>query len=350
MEKKKNEITYIKFNNSKIEYLLNNMKIKILLEILNFITKDNIKDFYILFLFFNKDTKDTKDAKDATKDTTKDYIKKMYIEQYKDDYNDILSEFDYIIFIILFRISIDNISSVSDVIINRKIDEIVDSYINNNNSKLNTYYKNIVKIYIKYYEMQYNLTKTTDEYKNKIYLETIKIIKYLFLTTYIDINNTYALYCINIYLYYMKKFTNDNKDDTININNKKREILVLLARLLLQTNTFYLNNYTNYLQINYKNDDKSLKNNESILKEITSKISFNDFIELKEKFYEDNTNCTNYKQIIFKTRTTNILFHKLFKKGGDNFTLKDPTYILHYIPMNNCKRNKLIKFIKENLK
>jgi hypothetical protein len=103
-----------------------------------------------------------------------------------------------------------------------------------NNTSIKDEYNNLID--------KYNIKKITyDNYDNNIKKKFKKIIQAIFLTNYIDINNIYAITCINIYLYHTKT------DKSYNIYH----LNALIARLLLLTNTFYLNNYTNYLRISY---------------------------------------------------------------------------------------------------
>ena len=126
--------------------------------------------------------------------------------------------------------------------------------------------------------------KITDKNAINIILKNLRLIlKSIFLTNYIDINNTYAMTCLNIYLY-----------ETYN-NKKSRfyAMVILIARLLLQTNTFYLNNYTTYLRMSYNDiipkftfDDLKIKdiiNNQELNKKLNKCFLtlFNDFNNVK---------------------------------------------------------------------
>ena len=103
-----------------------------------------------------------------------------------------------------------------------------------NNTNIKDEYKNLID--------KYNIKKINyDNYDNNIKKKFKKIIQAIFLTNYIDINNIYTITCINIYLYHTKT---NNSYNIYYLN-------ALIARLLLLTNTFYLNNYTNYLRISY---------------------------------------------------------------------------------------------------
>jgi hypothetical protein len=194
---------------------------------------------------------------------------------------------------------------------------------------------------------------------NKKYLKYLKIIlKSIFLTNYIDINNIYAITCINIYLFKMNIY-NENKDKyKYNENDKINIILTLLARLTLLTNVFYLNNYTNYLGITFNKDaskDNISDNLIDIFKKIISNITYEKFKEFKKLCYI--TEPSNEEDEINFINEDDTFVEYNFKggKSPDDFLdksklyLNDPTYLLNYIPMNNSKRNKLTEFIQKEI-
>jgi hypothetical protein len=328
-------ISYIKFNNNSVNFLLNKMKIKLFLEVMNFIDTNDINNFALLFIFFNKDVKkfvkyhyifnnlpsddmniknilfpnyesylieytineleildklnsldelkrlDTYDKviKDKTKDELNiiDDILNSYVSTYNNFLTNNLDKFEYILFIIIYE----------TIITKEKLDNILEKYIDKS-LKLYNYYLNLLKSY-KYGYDYFKLDKLTLKIKSNIK----KIIKYIFLTNYIDINNTYTIYCINIYLYEMKKL------------NKTKEtiIITLLARLLLQTNTFYLNNYTNYLNIDFSIDDEDI-DDKSFIENIDTKNkdTINELINkyINEKYKIENITDYDINEIFIK--------------------------------------------------
>jgi hypothetical protein len=311
------------------------MKIKLFLEVMNFIDTNDINNFALLFIFFNKDVKkfvkyhyifnnlpsddmniknilfpnyesylieytineleildklnsldelkilDTYDKviKDKTKDELNiiDDILNSYVSTYNNFLTNNLDKFEYILFIIIYE----------TIITKEKLDNILEKYIDKS-LKLYNYYLNLLKSY-KYGYDYFKLDKLTLKIKSNIK----KIIKYIFLTNYIDINNTYTIYCINIYLYEMKKL------------NKTKEtiIITLLARLLLQTNTFYLNNYTNYLNIDFSIDDEDI-DDKSFIENIDTKNkdTINELINkyINEKYKIENITDYDINEIFIK--------------------------------------------------
>jgi hypothetical protein len=327
------DISLINLNTDTIDFLLNKMKIKIYLEILNFInTEDNYLYFTHLFIYFFKEFKDLHkifyidkiinnktpnyqelnkmlnlNRNSSTFKTLKTEINKINeiiknndiitkdIQPYLDNN---LDKLDYNIFILLCDIISDKNEFTID-----KVIRIISKYVNikefyqkylyqkylyqkflyniREDDKYNQfkYHKDLIHIYM----YSYNLITNNNLITKKEYLRVIKIIlKCIFLTNYIDINYSYAMTCINIYLYKMHELS------VINNNNKNKAliILALLARLLLQTNTFYLNNYTNYLQIQTSNIRYTNKNiNIEKIKEI---IEYQEGVDTKYEIFISN--------------------------------------------------------------
>jgi hypothetical protein len=175
---------------------------------------------------------------------------------------------------------------------------------------------------------------------NKILKNLKLILKSIFLTNYIDINNIYAITCLNIYLY------KTNKSSV----NKIKEIVILLGRLLLLTNVFYLNNYTKYLRIsynNYKLPDYKLEKNE--FKETFDKEQLTIFLNKSLKDIIDNINKKEYDKLSsnlnFSLQTIIFLiFNKEYYENNENNEnnekIKINKYILTLININ--------KYILEN--
>ena len=390
-DEKINFIEYDRINKKISESICYNMNIYIFLEIYDFINKDDNYDYFkiLFFIFINKinplrdilyiyyKLKDANDSSDSNliinlnklikdnvdfsekieeiKASIHDYENKqaIYTENYLDNN---LINIDYIFFIILYEIK------------NKKkqlsTEDIIKKYYENTESDI---YKKTYNIIDTYY-ITYNIICNDIYDKEKYLLLMITIIKSIFLTNYIDIQNTYAITCINIYLYEINELEKETINEMDKKNKKAHIILKLLARLLLVTNTFYLNNYTNYLLKNYNDiskSDKSINNFIDIFKNIISKVESSNFIEFKELFYKeeicDDNHNHNDKQIEYITietiDTSNItirLHNDLIMNGGtmeNNEELKfnNPTYLLNYIPMNSCKRKKLITFITAEL-
>jgi hypothetical protein len=384
-----NYINYIKDIQSEeiSETICNNMKIYIFLEIYDFIIKDdNYEYFKILFFNFIKKIKPIKELlyindeyyRNSTtnienldnkilldkllenidkNDYYKILIKELHeiistnsslsidfntYDKYKNIYyNKKLGEFDYITFLIIYELLNQNDTTRND----NKI--ILKYYTNNINNLLNVYYLlylNFNKIYNK------------EQYLSHI----IKILKCVFLTNYIDIKNIYAITCLNIYLYEIDELnTKDKKEKEIYNDKKAQIILKLLARLLLVTNTFYLNNYTNTLIRNY--DTSSINNFIKIFNTIISKVELNNFFDFKKSFYDDTKSCTDDKPIEYILDEDIIItnkFHQDLIRGGqlldienyeDELTINNPTYLLNHTPMNYCKLMKLNEFIDKEL-
>jgi hypothetical protein len=262
------KISLIDLNNDTIEFLCNKMKIKIYLEIINFINKDNNYEYFkLLFINF---IKEFKIIKDFLYISTNIYINNSF-ELNLDDDNELSS---LITKIEVYNLSIDDDTIKKNINYYKKYNNleyiiflIYHDYIINTYQTDTNYYKlpSIINKYIlkdvnNYYANDslyyiYTYIKINEKISKETYLLHMnKIIQCIFLTNYIDIKNTYAITCINIFLYKMY-ILNENK--TLDENKKKEEkakiILTLLSRLLLQTNTFYLNNYTNFLRIKSPN-------------------------------------------------------------------------------------------------
>ena len=156
-----------------------------------------------------------------------------------------------------------------------------------NNTNIKDEYNNLIDKYnIK--EINYH------NYDNNIKKKFKKIIQAIFLTNYIDINNIYTITCINIYLYHTKT---NNSYNIYYLN-------ALIARLLLLTNTFYLNNYTNYLRISYnKKKDISFLDDYRFIINIKYDLLINHLNEYLMKIVEqfnifENTEYIDYYSII----------------------------------------------------
>ena len=396
----------ISLNNESVDFLCNKMKIDIYLEILKFI--DDIKDnnnLYILFMFL--DDKINKAIKNyymyiclsnykinvfkyhsmftLFTDNIKDYniteIEELinlnyeneneYNKNIYDNYREFIenyienNKFDYILFIIIYEII--KLNFIVDFANNK-------ANINYIKDKIKKYFDNEVLIdhytylsisYIYGYNYLITLFDYNDNEKDIYFLKIKDIIKYIFLTNYINIDNTYAMICINIYLYQLNEL-----GSSITIKEKEKIIITLLSRLLLQTNTFYLNNYTNYLNIDNstENPEPKIDNFITIFKTIINKISYQqlkNFINKLNSFTDcdsDDIKFITNSEIEFKlyggvgnqylpslkTIAEDIIEIEKIEKIENKLSFKDPTYLLNYIPMNYCKRNKLIIFINQN--
>ena len=279
------EISLINLNNDTIEFLCNRMKIKIYLEIMNFINdNDNYTYFKILFINFIpifKKLKEFYHIYHKSSDEIKESIQFSFtseITTYKDlitkfntfekdklqinitNYSGLVSDakvdinLEYIIFLIVYDyITTYNTSSsvgydlLSVYIYNKyKMPTVIETTLKS--SDILKYYIDLSFYYIKVYNSIHELIP-----KKNYLLYMQKIIRCIFLSNYIDIKNTYAMTCINIFLYKMHELEKETINEMDKKDKKAKIILTLLARLLLQTNTFYLNNYTNYLHIKYYN-------------------------------------------------------------------------------------------------
>jgi hypothetical protein len=410
------DIDKISLNNETVDFLCNKMKIDIYLEILKFI--DDIKDnnnLYILFMFldekineaiknyymyiclinYKKDLLDFRSMNTYSTgvrfgiiiDNIKDYNiteienlinliyenKNEYDKKIYDKYREFIenyienNKFDYILFIIIYEII--KLNLIVDFANNRpnfnknifNIKDIIKKYFDN--ELLIDHYTYLSISYI--YGYNYLITLFNNNERDIYFLKIKDIIKYIFLTNYINIDNTYAMICINIYLYQLNEL-----GSSITIKEKEKIIITLLSRLLLQTNTFYLNNYTNYLNIdNYtENPEPKIDNFITIFKTIINKISYQ---QLKN-FINKLNSLTDCDSDDIKFITNSEIEFKLYGGFGsqhlkpletieeisediieieeieNKLSFKDPTYLLNYIPMNYCKRNKLIIFINEN--
>ena len=284
------EISLINLNNDTIEFLCNRMKIKIYLEIMNFINdNDNYTYFKILFInfipifkklkeFYHIYHKSSDEIKESIQFSISSFTSKITT------YNDLITKFntfekdklqinitnysglvsdakvdinlEYIIFLIVYDyITTYNTSSsveydqLSVYIYNKyKMPTGIETNTTLKSSDILKYYIDLSFYYIKVYNSIHELIP-----KKNYLLYMQKIIRCIFLSNYIDIKNTYAMTCINIFLYKMHELEKETINEMDKKDKKAKIILTLLARLLLQTNTFYLNNYTNYLHIKYYN-------------------------------------------------------------------------------------------------
>ena len=385
--------SYIKFNNNTVDFLLNKMKIKIFLEIMNFIdTDDNINDFLILSILFNERIKkfikhyyvcnyhvrinndvnninniityvydnlfdnsnilsdynfsaldniasaktiddfinlipeNKKQIAETTRITKYDALNiSEYLKIVENFEEDNLDKFEYILFILLYQypeLSI-NTNDVYTLYIQNYIDKSL---------KLHDYYIELFKSYLYGYKYLKFLIESSSE-EDKIFLDKIKLdikklIKYIFLTNYIDINYTYAIYCINIYLYEINQINQINKDDINYKANKSRIIITLLARLLLQTNTFYLNNYTNYLNIKFSIQENKIP----YISELLTNENIQDLIIKKCKI---NNDIIKYIIITYPYLTYDKNFLSHFNESNIKYIIKDENKITDKITDND---------------
>ena len=401
------DISLINLNTDTIEFLLNKMKIKIYLEILNFInTEDNYLYFTHLFIYFFKEFKDLhkifyifyiaeiinntplayqefnnevvnlnrnsstfktlktlkKEINEINEIINKNDIIKIDIQSYL---NDNLDKLDYNIFILLCdiisdkrKLTIDKVIHIISKYVNIK--ELYQKFLYNKireDDKYNQYkyHKDLIHVYM----YTYNLITNNNLITKKEYLRVIKIIlKCIFLTNYIDINYSYAMTCINIYLYKMHELSVNNNNN----NNKALIILALLARLLLQTNTFYLNNYTNYLQIQTSNIRYTNKNID--IEKIKEIIEYQQTEDDDENYDSFISNIQYVLKTYYNIDTHDIIendmkqFIYIINKNINNFNnLKQLILlilVLKYISINIDERYKnlqeqIITFI-ENIK
>jgi hypothetical protein len=373
------------------EYLCNKMKIFIFFEIINFIKKDNNYEYFkLLFFSFNNNL-----------NNVRNFYYNYYnpINNIRNDYNIYNKNKTYIFSDNLFddivefkNNSDDNIITMNELfelkpelqedITNFKLDYITFIILNNiyNIQKDIQKIKNIITSYIpnEYIDLYLRIDtyrilfyNHNNIYNKKEYLKyMIKIIKCIFLTNYIDINNIYAMTCLNIYLFKMniiiKKIKECPKNEIEKLEKLNIEkvniIITLLARLLLETNSFYLNNYADNLNINYTNETNEANeaNKDNVLnfldifKSILTNITEIEYLDFKRNFYNCDDTKTKDIEYIKIQSSNNILFNYNTTGGegennSDDFKMGDPTYLLNYIPMNYCKRIKFIEFINTEL-
>jgi len=372
------------------EYLCNKMKIFIFFEIINFIKKDNNYEYFkLLFFSFNNNLNNVRnfyynyynpsnnisnDYNIYNKNTTYIFSDNIFddIVEFKNKNNsddDIITmnelfelkpvlqeditnfKLDYITFIIL-----NNIYNIQNDI--QQIKDIITSYIP----------IQYIDLYLRIDTYRILFYNHNNIYNKKEYLKyMIKIIKCIFLTNYIDINNIYAMTCLNIYLFKMniiiKKIKECPKNEIEKLNIEKVNIIItLLARLLLETNSFYLNNYADNLNINYTNEtnEDNVLNFLDIFKSILTNITEEEYLDFKRNFYNCDDTKTKDIEYIKIQSSNNILFNHnttggegenniTIESNSDDFKMGDPTYLLNYIPMNYCKRIKFIEFINTEL-
>ena len=378
------EISLINLNNDTIEFLCNRMKIKIYLEIMNFINdNDNYTYFKILFINFIpifKKLKEFYHIYHKSSDEIKESIQFSFtseITTYKDlitkfedlpnkihNYSGLVSDakvdinLEYIIFLIVYDyITTYNTSSsvgydlLSVYIYNKykmptgiEIDKTLVS------SDILKYYIDLSFYYIKVYNSIHELIP-----KKNYLLYMQKIIRCIFLSNYIDIKNTYAMTCINIFLYKMHELEKETINEMDKKDKKAKIILTLLARLLLQTNTFYLNNYTNYLHIKYYNQLPNLSedsgsdsdsDSDSVLDEdsvfVPEPVSEN---EIQEDVLPSEDDKNLLRQLIILP-TNDMVFFKEIMEYLDNIYLsinfsKDSTSNTFYLNISNANNSNI---------
>ena len=374
------------------EYLCNKMKIFIFFEIINFIKKDNNYEYFkLLFFSFNNNLNNVRNFYYNYYNPSNNISNNYKIYNKNKTYNFSDNLFDEIV---EFSNNSDNIITMNDLltmhielkadIANFKLDYITFIILNNIYNIQNNIekIKNIITSYIPIgyidlylridtYRILFN--NHNNIYNKKEYLKyMIKIIKCIFLTNYIDINNIYAMTCLNIYLFKMniiiKKIEECSKNEIEKLNIEKLNIekvniiITLLARLLLETNSFYLNNYADNLNINYTNEanEDNVLNFLDIFKSILTNITEKEYLDFKHNFYNCDDTKTEDIEYIKIQSPNNILFNYnttggegenniTIESNSDDFKMGDPTYLLNYIPMNYCKRIKFIEFINTEL-